>query len=75
MKNKTEAQHAYDDWKSQFRVNMVVFTDEQMFCIGYESRDEYVKDLEAVVKDLDKELTKYKKAAIKSKEKPSVKPK
>lgn len=55
---------AYDDWKNQFKVNMRVYTDEQMFELGYNAREWEVENLENMVSNLMdqvKELEKPKK--------------
>lgn len=52
------AKQAYKEWKDQFKVNMMVYTDEQMFEIGYSARDAYVKELEDLVKELAKTALK-----------------
>ena len=52
------AKQAYKDWQNQFKVNMMVYTNEQMFEIGYAVRDEYVKELESLVKELAKTALK-----------------
>jgi lipid A disaccharide synthetase len=51
----TPAQHAYKEWKAQHKVNLQVYTDEQMFILGYDSRETEVKDLtELLVDALDR---------------------
>lgn len=49
-----DAKEAYLEWKKQFKVNMMVHTDEQMFELGYNYRNDYIKELEELVKDLAK---------------------
>jgi predicted N-acyltransferase len=43
------ARDAYKQWKSLNKVDMQVKTDEQMFEIGYNWRNDEVKDLEELV--------------------------
>jgi hypothetical protein len=52
------AKQAYKDWRDQFKVNMMVYTNEQMFEIGYAARDAYVEELESLVKELAKTALK-----------------
>ena len=46
----------YSAWKALHKVNLQVYTDEQMFCIGYEFRDDEVNELEEMVALLIKRL-------------------
>ena len=48
----TPAQNAYKIWKESHKIDMQVRTDEQMFIVGYESRDVEVQDLTELVVDL-----------------------
>ena len=43
------AQDAYKQWKLQHKINLRVYTDEQMFEIGYNFRNEEVEQLQALV--------------------------
>lgn len=56
-----DAKEAYAEWQKQFKVNMMVYTNEQMFEIGYNYRDGYIKDLERLVNDLAKVALKQTK--------------
>lgn len=58
MKTATQA---YNEWKAQHKVNLQVYTDEQMFRIGYEARDEYVRELEDMVTALINRMNEKKK--------------
>jgi len=49
-----DAKEAYLEWRKQFKVNMMVYTDEQMFELGYNYRNDYIEELERLVKDLAK---------------------
>lgn len=51
-----EASMKYSAWKALHKVNLQVYTDEQMFCIGYEFRDQEVNELEEMVALLIKRL-------------------
>lgn len=53
-----DSKEAYKQWKSQFKVNMMVYTDEQMFDLGYNFRNDYIKELEDLVKELAKAALK-----------------
>jgi hypothetical protein len=61
------ANEAYKAWKGQHKVNMRVYTDEDMFKIGYEFRDAEVNDLIDVIEHLTKKTQeeKPKKAKVK----------
>jgi hypothetical protein len=56
MMEKTQAQAAYDEWRKQFKVNMMVYTDEQMYCMGYEARDEYIRELIELIDALNSQI-------------------
>lgn len=55
-----KAQEAYKDWKGLTKINMAVYTDEQMFVIGYRYRDEEVAELIQLIKDQAKRLEELK---------------
>ena len=48
----TPVQKAYQEWKLRTKLDLSVKTDEQMFALGFESRDEEVKELADLVVDL-----------------------
>jgi len=59
-----DSKEAYKQWMSQFKINMMVYTNEQMFDIGYNYRNEYINELEDLVKELAK--TALKKEGVKN---------
>lgn len=62
------AQKAYQDWKKQFKINMAVYSDEQMFIMGYESRNQEVDELIGLLESLNSQLQKAKKTKVKKDE-------
>lgn len=56
----TQANEAYKAWKEQHKVNMAVYTDEQMFTMGFDAREDQVNALIDLVEDLSTRLKKYK---------------
>ena len=60
-------QEQYKLWKDSHKINMRVYTDEDMFKIGYEFRDAEVNDLIDVIEHLTKKTQeeKPKKAKVK----------
>ena len=55
------AQDAYKQWKLQHKINLRVYTDEQMFEIGYNFRNDEVEQLQALVtKQTEKKASKTK---------------
>lgn len=63
----TLAQEAYQDWKKRNKVDLSVKTDEQMFIIGFETRDAEVKELTELVVDLMARVNELKPKAKKVK--------
>ena len=57
----TQAQKAYKTWKELHKVNLQVYTDEQMFCLGFECRDPLVKDMMDLIDDLMARFEEEKK--------------
>lgn len=58
-------QEIYKNWKLSHKINMRVYTDEEMFVMGYEARNDQVDALIQLVDDLSTrlaELTQKKKA-------------
>ena len=58
----------YEEWKKSHKLDLQVYTDEQMFNIGYHTRDEEVgqlrESIEKLEKDYRKMYTKLKKANL-----------
>lgn len=57
----TRAEEFYQQWVKRNKLDLSVKTNEQMFIIGYESRDEDVRELSELVVDLMAEIQKLKK--------------
>lgn len=58
-------QEKYKEWKLSHKVNMRVYTDEDMFVMGYDARNEQVDSLIKLVEDLSDrlaQLTQKKKS-------------
>jgi hypothetical protein len=53
-------QEMYKNWKLSHKINMRVYTDEEMFVKGYEARQEQVDSLIQLVEDLSQRLTELK---------------
>jgi predicted amidophosphoribosyltransferase len=65
----TDAQKAYKEWKQAQKVSMMVYTDEQMFEIGFNAAQELIKELAQTIlamekdaKKMNSEIQKLKKA-------------
>lgn len=56
----TLAQEAFKHWKQSHKIDMQVRTDEQMFVIGFEFRNEEVEELTQIVADLLERLNELK---------------
>ena len=66
------AHEAYQHWKSQYKILLQTFSDEQMFSFGFEAANgvnevmqEVVANLEAQVKELNERLAKLDKPKVK----------
>ena len=59
----TAAEKAYKDWKDAHKINLRVYTDEQMFGIGYHWRDDEIEQLLTKIEKMDKAAKKLKAAA------------
>ena len=62
-------QEKYKEWKASHKVNMRVYTDEDMFVMGFDSRNEQVDALLQLVEDLAHrvaELSQKKKSEKKT---------
>jgi len=63
----TAAEKAYKDWKDAHKINLRVYTDDQMFAIGYHWRDDEIEQLMTKIEKMDKAAKKLR-AAVKAKE-------
>jgi hypothetical protein len=66
----TDAQKAYEDWKQTHKVSLMVYTDQQMFEIGFNAAQELIKELSTTIlamekdaKKINAEIQKFKKAS------------
>mgnify|MGYP003353931436 CR=1 FL=1 len=64
-----KAHEAYQLIKNRSKMDLSVKTDEQMFALGYEFRDDEVEELKDIIVALHKQLTLSKKD---DKEKPAT---
>lgn len=62
------AREAYENWKSQYKILLRTFTDEQMFSFGFESANkvsdvmqQVIDNLQQQVDDLNERLAKLDK--------------
>jgi hypothetical protein len=53
-------QDMYKAWKQSHKINMRVYTDEEMYVMGYESRNAEVMELISIVEELSKRLEESK---------------
>lgn len=56
----TTAHDAYTHWLKAKKVSMQVFTDEQMFTLGFEAAKTIMNEMEHVIKDMERETQKLK---------------
>ena len=66
-----DAKSAYDSWKKSHLVNMRVYSDEQMFEIGFNTCQLIIKEMSKVIfemeadaKKMTAEIKKLKKAKV-----------
>jgi hypothetical protein len=62
-----QARAAYKIWKNQHKVNMQVYTDEQMFVIGFEEAQDVIKELSDLILDMEKEMKRMNEQNLKLK--------
>jgi len=58
----TAAEKAYKDWKDAHKINLRVYTDDQMFAIGYHWRDDEIEQLMTKIEKMEKAAKKLKAA-------------
>ena len=56
----TTAHEAYQHWIKAKKVNLQVFTDEQMFTLGFEAAKTIMNEMEHVIKEMERETQKLK---------------
>jgi len=54
----TDAQVAYDNWKAQHKASLMVYTDYQMFEIGFNAAQEIISELANTILSMEKEAKK-----------------
>lgn len=54
-------QEIYKNWKASHKINMRVYTDEEMFVMGYEMRNAEVEGLINLVEELSTRLKEVSK--------------
>ena len=65
----TSAEQAYHHWQKTLKVSMQVFTDQQVFELGYNAALSVINEMEKVIKEMDRENQKMA-AEIKKLRKP-----
>jgi hypothetical protein len=51
-----QARAAYKIWNNQHKVNMQVYTNEQMFVVGFEEGQDMIKEMADLIMDMEKEI-------------------
>jgi hypothetical protein len=54
----TDAQQAYEDWKETHKISLMVYTDQQMFEIGFNVAQELIKELSTTILAMEKDAKK-----------------
>lgn len=54
----TAAKEAYQLWKMSHKIDLRVYTDEQMFEVGYRSRDDEIEELRLIIETMEKDYKK-----------------
>lgn len=54
------AKQAYDSWKSMQKVSMRVYTDYEMFELGFDTATKIMEEMNKVIVDMEKEAKKMK---------------
>lgn len=65
INENTPAAEAYENWKASHKVNMRVYSDEEMFCVGYNMRNELLEEMAELIEVLVNRLTEAKKTETK----------
>lgn len=55
-----DAKEAYCQWRDSHKINLRVYTDEEMFVLGYNQSQALVRELASLVEELDLELKNAK---------------
>lgn len=58
MKKLSPAQQAYEDWLSSQKVSMMVYTDAQMFEMGFDTATQIMDDMANVILAMEKDAKK-----------------
>ena len=66
----TTAEQAYDHWRKTMKVTMQVFTDQQLFEIGFNAARTIINEMEHVINEMEREHKKMA-AEIKKLRKPA----
>jgi formate dehydrogenase assembly factor FdhD len=54
------AKQAYDSWKSTQKVSMQVYTDVEMFALGFNTAQTIINEMNTVILEMDKDAKKMK---------------
>jgi hypothetical protein len=53
-----DAQSAYKHWKDSHKVNLRVYTDEQMFELGFNTCQTIIKEMSTIIEEMEKDAKK-----------------
>ena len=53
-------QELFKNWKASHKINMRVYSDEDMFVMGYEARNQQVESLIQLIDELTEKLAQSK---------------
>lgn len=54
------AKQAYDSWKSTQKVSMQVYTDVEMFALGFNTAQTTIDEMNLIILEMDKDAKKMK---------------
>lgn len=67
-----DAKKAFKDWQDLHKINLRVYTDEQMFEIGFNYSQALIKELASLVDEMDLKIKELKNEAVRTKKKRPV---
>jgi hypothetical protein len=51
----TQAQEAYEEWKKSQKASLMVYTEEQIFEIGFNAAQNIIKELSDIIVTMEKD--------------------
>ena len=54
------AETAYSNWKKSHKVSLQVYTDQQLFELGFNAAQSVINEMEHLIKDMERETQKLK---------------